>query len=333
MPIRFETLAVHGGQHPDPTTLSRGVPVYRTSSYLFKSAEHAAKLFGLAEQAVQPLFQTGHGHVDKKRQNAARQNGQYQIYQLCGKGQNVRKPQQRYKKRYPYHGNEQRLFCFWFHEKVPFPEDCGSRQQKDRPPTLFGIVIGRKGLVKTRERETGRYKSSLRECKRELFSREKAWYTEGDNSEVVEENQMDIWERMYEKAKEQYHPEEVAPFIYAHNVVCAIEAENGDIYTGFCIESCSGVMNICADRLAALNMYANSGQIKIKRFIAFRDSAPNGGGSGMPCGACQEFFYQLDEANEDMEIMVDYEKRETVTLKELMPNWWGKERYAEAKSN
>ena len=134
-------------------------------------------LFGLAEQAVQPLFQTGHGHVDKKRQNAARQNGQYQIYQLCGKGQNVRKPQQRYKKRYPYHGNEQRLFCFWFHEKVPFPEDCGSRQQKDRPPALFGIVIGRKGLVKTRERETGRYKSSLRECKRELFSREKAWYT------------------------------------------------------------------------------------------------------------------------------------------------------------
>ncbi len=50
MPVRFETLAVHGGQYPDPTTLSRGVPVYRTSSYLFKNAEHAAKLFGLAEQ-------------------------------------------------------------------------------------------------------------------------------------------------------------------------------------------------------------------------------------------------------------------------------------------
>ncbi len=53
----------------------------------------------------------------------------------------------------------------------------------------------------------------------------------------------------------------------------------------------------------------------------------------MPCGACQEFFYQLNEANEDMEIMVNYEKRETVTLKELMPNWWGKERYTEAKRN
>jgi cytidine deaminase len=39
------------------------------------------------------------------------------------------------------------------------------------------------------------------------------------------------------------------------------------------------------------------------------------------------------DINEDMEIMVDYEKRETVTLKELLPNWWGKERYAQAKED
>jgi O-acetylhomoserine (thiol)-lyase len=45
----FETEAVHGGQSPDPTTLSRGVPVYRTSSFVFKSAEHAANLFALKE--------------------------------------------------------------------------------------------------------------------------------------------------------------------------------------------------------------------------------------------------------------------------------------------
>ena len=42
---RFETLALHAGQVPDPTTLSRGVPVYRTSSYVFKNTEHAANLF------------------------------------------------------------------------------------------------------------------------------------------------------------------------------------------------------------------------------------------------------------------------------------------------
>lgn len=138
---------------------------------------------------------------------------------------------------------------------------------------------------------------------------------------------MDIWEKLYQEAAAQYHPEDVSPFVYAHHVVCALESENGDIFTGFCIESCSGVMNLCAERVAALNMYINSGQTKIKRLIAFRDKAPFGEGSGMPCGACREFFYQLNEANEDMEIMVDYESRETITLKELLPNWWGKERY------
>ena len=144
---------------------------------------------------------------------------------------------------------------------------------------------------------------------------------------------MDIWQKLYEAAKELYHPEEVSPFVYAHNVVCALECEDGTIYTGFCIESCSGVLNLCAERVAALNMYMNSGQTKIKRLIAFRNQPPTGGGSGMPCGACQEFLYQLNEENENMEIMVDYQTRQTVTLKELMPNWWGKERYANANKN
>ena len=134
------------------------------------------------------------------------------------------------------------------------------------------------------------------------------------------------------RQKKQYHPEGVTPFIYAHHVVCALEAENGDIFTGFCIESCSGVLDLCAERVAALCMYANSGQTKIKRMIAFRDKAPFGSGSGMPCGACREFLYQLNEENESMEIMVDYKTREIITLKELMPNWWGKERYAKAKT-
>lgn len=46
---QLETLAVHGGQTPDKDTLSRGVPVYRTSAYMFKNAEHAAKVFNLEE--------------------------------------------------------------------------------------------------------------------------------------------------------------------------------------------------------------------------------------------------------------------------------------------
>lgn len=46
---RFETLALHAGQVPDSATLSRGVPVYRTSSFVFKDTEHAANLFALKE--------------------------------------------------------------------------------------------------------------------------------------------------------------------------------------------------------------------------------------------------------------------------------------------
>ncbi len=47
--MKLETLCLHGGTQPDPTTLSRAVPIYRTSSYVFKSTEHAANLFALKE--------------------------------------------------------------------------------------------------------------------------------------------------------------------------------------------------------------------------------------------------------------------------------------------
>lgn len=45
----FETLQLHGGQSPDPATLARAVPIYQTTSYNFKSTEHAARLFALEE--------------------------------------------------------------------------------------------------------------------------------------------------------------------------------------------------------------------------------------------------------------------------------------------
>ena len=45
----FATRQLHAGQEPDPTTLSRAVPIYQTTSYVFKSTEHAANLFALKE--------------------------------------------------------------------------------------------------------------------------------------------------------------------------------------------------------------------------------------------------------------------------------------------
>jgi O-acetylhomoserine (thiol)-lyase len=46
---QFATLAVHAGQVPDPTTGSRAVPIYQTTSYLFQDADHAGRLFALQE--------------------------------------------------------------------------------------------------------------------------------------------------------------------------------------------------------------------------------------------------------------------------------------------
>ena len=45
----FETLQVHAGQQPDPTTGARALPLYQTTAYQFRDTEHAANLFGLAE--------------------------------------------------------------------------------------------------------------------------------------------------------------------------------------------------------------------------------------------------------------------------------------------
>ena len=45
----FETLQIHAGQEPDKETGSRAVPIYQTTSYVFRDSEHAANLFALSE--------------------------------------------------------------------------------------------------------------------------------------------------------------------------------------------------------------------------------------------------------------------------------------------
>src|SRR6201747_2659602 len=45
----FETRQIHAGTQPDPTTGARALPIYQTTSYVFRDTDHAAALFGLAE--------------------------------------------------------------------------------------------------------------------------------------------------------------------------------------------------------------------------------------------------------------------------------------------
>ncbi len=45
----FDTLAIHAATAPDPATGARQVPIYQTTAYVFRDADHAAKLFNLQE--------------------------------------------------------------------------------------------------------------------------------------------------------------------------------------------------------------------------------------------------------------------------------------------
>lgn len=141
-----------------------------------------------------------------------------------------------------------------------------------------------------------------------------------------EDTIMDIWEKMYEEAQKLYNPHEVSDFVYANHVVAAVEAGDGQIFTGFCMEGTCGVFHLCAERAALFNMYQFSGQTKVKKVLAFRDKPPYGGSSAMPCGACREFLLELNAENKDAEFMMDYNIRKTVKVAELIPYWWGKER-------
>ena len=75
----------------------------------------------------------------------------------------------------------------------------------------------------------------------------------------------------------------VFPFFYSNHVACAIEAEDGQIFHGFCIEGASGVLNLCAERIAAINMIVNSNQTEIKRILVMRDKPPYKDGNFLPC--------------------------------------------------
>ena len=77
---------------------------------------------------------------------------------------------------------------------------------------------------------------------------------------------------MYEQAQALYPTTEVSDFVYAKHVVVAVEAEDGQILQGLCMEGTCGVFHLCAERAAPFNMYQESGQTKVKRIIAFETS-------------------------------------------------------------
>lgn len=131
----------------------------------------------------------------------------------------------------------------------------------------------------------------------------------------------DIWDKLYSEARKVQKSRIISPFIEAGGVAAAILTKAGNIYVGVCIDTAS-TLGMCAERNAIANMITN-GEHQIDKVVAIIED----GSVGSPCGACREYMMQLDKDSGDIEILVDFESRKTVRLKELIPDWWGKGRF------
>ncbi len=130
-----------------------------------------------------------------------------------------------------------------------------------------------------------------------------------------------MWDKLYNEAKKVQNDRVISPFIEAGGVAAAILTKKGNIYVGVCIDTAS-TLGMCAERNAIANMITN-GESQIDKVVAVM---PNGK-VGSPCGACREYLMQLDKDSGEIEILLDLETKKTVQLKELIPDWWGNERF------
>jgi O-acetylhomoserine (thiol)-lyase len=151
----LDTLCVHAGQKPDLSTTSRGVPVYRTSSYVFKSTEHAANLFGLKElgNIYTRLMNPTHDILEKRI--AALEGGAaalalssgtsavyYSIINICSAGEEIVSASNLYGGSYTMFDNI--LPQFGIHVKFVNPLDPKNFQKAitDKTRAIFIETIG-----------------------------------------------------------------------------------------------------------------------------------------------------------------------------------------------
>ncbi len=132
---------------------------------------------------------------------------------------------------------------------------------------------------------------------------------------------MNIWDKLYNEALRVQKHVVVSPFIEVGGVSAAIVTKKGNVYVGVCIDTACG-LGMCAERNAIANMITN-GESEIDKLLCIMSS----GNLGLPCGACREMLMQLSKDSGEIEILINLETQESVRLKELVPAWWGKDRW------
>ncbi len=125
------------------------------------------------------------------------------------------------------------------------------------------------------------------------------------------------WQSLYKEAKNNINAQSIPPFIEYGNNSCAILTSNNNIYTGVSIASNTSISS--SAEKTAITMMLNSGEKIIKKMVILNELEE----VILPSQECLEYLDELSDSSDELEILIDYDTKETITLSELIPNWWG----------
>ena len=121
------------------------------------------------------------------------------------------------------------------------------------------------------------------------------------------------FETLTQIARQTLNPRQLTEASSAGSVAAALITDQGNVYTGVCIDTpCS--MGFCAEH-AAIAAMVTAGESRIEKIVAVNDEA----GIVAPCGRCREFMYQINHDNYSTQILL---RSGIVTLVELLPHVW-----------
>lgn len=126
-----------------------------------------------------------------------------------------------------------------------------------------------------------------------------------------------IWTTLYKEAKKRIQVKNVPPFIEYGNHVCAILSGNDNIYHGVSVTS-STAINSNAEKNAILMMF-NEGETVLKKMVILNELEE----VIPPTEDCLNYMIELNQDLDDIEVLLDYDKEQVTTLKNLLPTWWG----------
>lgn len=185
----------------------------------------------------------------------------------------------------------------------------------------IGRHLAFRDYMRTHEKERNEYAKIKKDLAQE-FPYDIEGYCAGKENFVREMEERALaqydgtWDKLYIAARKVQYERKLSPLVESGTVSAALLTAKGSIYTGVCIDTaCS--LGMCAERNAIANMITNGESEIAKIAVAMPD-----GKAGMPCGACRELMMQLDKKAGEIEVLRDYETKEAVKLKALLPSWW-----------